>query len=96
MQELEDATERNTIRSVVSDGYFTTQELKDLLSLLREEYLSTNKKIPEKNDPGLQPYEAYKIDFDYFKLLFASISPWGKGDQSESIAARIFAVRIFF
>lgn len=92
VQDLEDTCERNTIRSIVGDGYFSTIELKELLSLLREEYLSQNRKLPDKHDPGLQPYESYKIDFDYFKLLFASMSPWGEGDQSESIAARIFAL----
>lgn len=41
----------------------------------------------------MQPYEAYKVDFDYFKILFAALSPWGKGNTAESLAARIFNVR---
>ncbi|KAJ8968056.1 hypothetical protein NQ314_002495 [Rhamnusium bicolor] len=40
----------------------------------------------------LQPYEAYKVDFDYFKILFAALSPWGKGETAESLAARIFTL----
>lgn len=63
-----------------------------MLSLVREEILSQKKHIPERHDPSLQPYEAYKVDFDYFKILFAALSPWGKGENTESLAARIFSV----
>lgn len=70
--------------------------LQDLLSVVREELLSQKKHIPEKYDVTQQPYEAYKVDFEYFKLLFAALSPWGKGEQSESLAARIFRVRFLF
>lgn len=93
VQELEDTCERNIIKSIIGDGYLTMPELKELLSLVREEYLSQNRKMPEKHDSGLQPYEGLKIDYDYFKLLFAAITPWGRGSQSESLSARIFAVR---
>lgn len=50
--------------------------------------------MPEKNDPALQPYETYKVDYDYFKLLFGAFSPWGKGATAESLSARIFRVQI--
>lgn len=49
--------------------------------------------MPEKYDPTLQPYETYKVDYDYFKLLFGAFSPWGKGATAESISARIFRVQ---
>lgn len=62
------------------------------MSLVREEIIRQKKCIPDKHDPTLQPYEAYKIDFDYFKILFAALSPWGKGETAESLAARIFMV----
>ncbi|XP_050310363.1 TBC1 domain family member 9 isoform X2 [Anthonomus grandis grandis] len=90
VQELEDTCERNVLRCVTSDGYFTKEELQDLLSLVREEIISQKKTIPDKHDPSLQPYEVYKVDFDYFKILFAALSPWGKGETAESLAARIF------
>ncbi|XP_063922284.1 TBC1 domain family member 9 [Zophobas morio] len=92
VQDLEDTSERNVIRCVIGDGYFTQQELQELLSLVREEILSQKKHIPERHDPSLQPYEAYKVDFDYFKILFAALSPWGKGENTESLAARIFSL----
>ncbi|XP_050504861.1 TBC1 domain family member 9 isoform X1 [Diabrotica virgifera virgifera] len=90
VQELEDNSEKNVLRCVSADGYFTQEELQDLLSLVREEIISQKKCIPDKHDPSLQPYEAYKVDFDYFKILFAALSPWGKGETAELLAARIF------
>lgn len=110
VQELEDNSERNTIRSVIIDGYFTQQELQvslfnhrfhlvlklpfqELLGIVREEILSQKRQVPEKNDPTLQPYETYKVDYDYFKLLFGAFSPWGKGATAESLSARIFRVQ---
>ncbi|XP_015838792.2 TBC1 domain family member 9 isoform X1 [Tribolium castaneum] len=92
VQDLEDTSERNVLRCVIGDGYFGQQELQELLSLVREEILSQKKHIPERHDPSLQPYEAYKVDFDYFKILFAALSPWGKGENTESLAARIFSL----
>lgn len=62
------------------------------MSIVREELLSQKKQVHEKNDPTLQPYEGYKVDYDYFKLLFAAFSPWGKGEMAESVSARIFRV----
>ncbi|KAJ8963531.1 hypothetical protein NQ317_015802 [Molorchus minor] len=90
VKELEDTCERNVLRCVTGDGYFVQQELQDLLGLVREEIIKQQKCIPDKHDPTLQPYDAYKVDFDYFKILFAALSPWGKGETAESLAARIF------
>lgn len=92
VQELEDTNERNVIRCVIGDGFLNQQELQELLSLVREETIRQKKHIHQKNDPSSQPYEYYKIDFEYFKILFASLSPWGKGEVAESLAARIFTV----
>ncbi|KAL3269707.1 hypothetical protein HHI36_008767 [Cryptolaemus montrouzieri] len=89
VQELEDTSERNVIRSVIVDGYFTKTELEELLGLVREEIISQKKTVPDKTDAFLQPYEAYKVDFEYFKILFETFSPWGKGECSD-LAARIF------
>ncbi|KAF5278381.1 hypothetical protein FQA39_LY05870 [Lamprigera yunnana] len=90
VQELEDNSERNVIRSVISDHFFSAQEVQDILSVVREELLSQKRQMPDRYDVSQQPYEAYKVDFEYFKLLFAALSPWGKGEQSESLSARIF------
>lgn len=48
--------------------------------------------IGERYDPALLPYENFQVDFDLFKLIFMGVSPWGKGVQSESLAARLFQV----
>ncbi|XP_049823440.1 TBC1 domain family member 9 [Aethina tumida] len=90
VQELEDACDRNVLRCVVNDGFFTTQELQDLLSLVREEIIRQKKHIPDKYDPSIQPHEAYKVDFEYFKMLFVTLSPWGKAESAETLAAGIF------
>ncbi|KAK5644832.1 hypothetical protein RI129_006132 [Pyrocoelia pectoralis] len=92
VQELEDNSERNIIRSVSGDNFFTTHEIQDILSVVREEILSQKRPVLDRYDPSLQPYEAYKVDFEYFKLLFAVLSPWGKGEQAESLAGRIFSL----
>lgn len=63
--------------------------------MVREELLSQKHQMLTKNDPALLPYETYRIDFEYFKLLFSAISPWGKGTEYESLAARIFSVTCF-
>ncbi|KAF5307076.1 hypothetical protein FQR65_LT07135 [Abscondita terminalis] len=90
VQELEDNSERNVIRSVINDNFFSAQEIQDILSVVREELLSQKRQVTDKYDVTQQPYEAYKVDFEYFKLLFAALSPWGKGEQSESLSGRIF------
>ncbi|XP_057668681.1 TBC1 domain family member 9 isoform X2 [Diorhabda carinulata] len=92
VQELEDNCERNILRCVSADGFFTQEELQDLLSIVREEIISQKKCIPDKHDPSMQPYEAYKVDFDFFKILFAALSPWGRAETAECLAARIFTL----
>ncbi|KAJ9591108.1 hypothetical protein L9F63_002329, partial [Diploptera punctata] len=90
VQELEDVVGRNVVRCVSGDGYFTQEELQDLLVLVKEELLSQKRVNADKYDPAQPPYEAYKIDFELFRFLFVGLSPWGKGMQAESLAARIF------
>ncbi|KAK3913686.1 TBC1 domain family member 9 [Frankliniella fusca] len=89
VHQLEEGEEKNVVRSVVGDNFFSTQELHDLLSFVRDELLS-QPIIGERYDPALLPYENFQIDFDLFKIIFMGISPWGKGVQSESLAARLF------
>ncbi|KAK7864755.1 hypothetical protein R5R35_012261 [Gryllus longicercus] len=90
VQQLEDGAGRNVVRSIVGDGYFSQDELQDLLTLVREELLGQRRPPVDRFDPTQPPYEAYKIDFDLFRLLFVSLSPWGHGSQAESLAARLF------
>lgn len=90
VQQLEDGIERNALRSIASDGYFTTEDLQNLIALVREEQISQRRPTPEKYDPSLLPYEAYRIDFESFRLAFVALSPWGKGCQAEFLATRIF------
>lgn len=92
VQTLEDSIERNAIRSVVNDGYFTPDDLQNLIGLVREEQISQRRPTPEKYDPTLLPYEAYRVDFEFFRLTFVALSPWGKGCQAEFLATQIFKV----
>ncbi|XP_066586469.1 TBC1 domain family member 9 isoform X2 [Prorops nasuta] len=90
VQSLEEGIEKNIIRSVIVDKYMSTEELQELLSLVREELMSQRKTEPDRYDPTQPPYEAYKIDFELFRILFGGLSPWGKCSQAESLAARLF------
>ena len=56
--------------------------------------MSQRKTEPDRYDPAQPPYEVYKIDYDLFRILFAGLSPWGKCTQAESLAARLFRVRL--
>lgn len=66
--------------------------IQELLSLVREELMSQRKSEPDRYDPTQPPYEAYKVDFDLFRILFGGLSPWGKCTQAESLSARLFRV----
>ncbi|KMQ95815.1 tbc1 domain family member 9 [Lasius niger] len=90
VQSLEDGIEKNVIRSVIVDKYMKIEELQELLSLVREELMSQRKSEPDRYDPTQPPYEAYKVDFDLFRILFGGLSPWGKCTQAESLSARLF------
>lgn len=62
--------------------------------MVREELMSQRKSEPDRYDPTQPPYEAYKIDFDLFRILFGGLSPWGKCTQAESLSARLFRVSL--
>lgn len=57
--------------------------------------MSQRKSEPDRYDPTQPPYEAYKVDFDLFRILFGGLSPWGKCTQAESLSARLFRVSSF-
>ncbi|XP_063983611.1 TBC1 domain family member 9B isoform X2 [Diachasmimorpha longicaudata] len=90
VQHLEEGIEKNVIRSVIVDKYMTADELQELLSLVREELMSQRKSEPDRYDPTQPPYEAYRVDFELFRILFGGLSSWGKCSQAESLAARLF------
>lgn len=58
--------------------------------------MSQRKSEPDRYDPTQPPYEAYKVDFDLFRILFGGLSPWGKCTQAESLSARLFRVSSAF
>lgn len=58
--------------------------------------MSQRKSEPDRYDPTQPPYEAYKVDFDLFRILFGGLSPWGKCTQAESLSARLFRVSLVF
>ncbi|XP_059480535.1 TBC1 domain family member 9 [Neocloeon triangulifer] len=93
VQSLEDSVSRNVVRSVAPDGFFTNEELLDLLSLVREEQLCQRGSQPARVaniDPSMPHYELFKIEFELFQLLFIGLSPWGHCSHAESLAARLF------
>lgn len=92
VQEMEDTHMKNVVRSVINDGYLTTEELYDLFGLVRQEELMQKIRTSEKNDPSAQPYEQHKVDFAYFRMLFGALSEWGKANDGENIAVRIFTL----
>ncbi|XP_033221070.1 TBC1 domain family member 9 isoform X2 [Belonocnema kinseyi] len=90
VQGLEEGIEKNVIRSVINDKYMTSEELQELLSLVREELMSQRRTEPDRYDPTQPPYEAYRVDYELFRILFGGLSPWGKCVQAESLSARLF------
>ncbi|BES97863.1 GRAM [Nesidiocoris tenuis] len=90
VQNLEDTLGKSIVRSLDSTC-FTTEELTDLVSFMREE-LVCRRKPDEQYDPSTPPYEAYRIDYDLFKLLFAGLTSWGKSSKSDDLAARLFTL----
>ncbi|XP_058791505.1 TBC1 domain family member 9 isoform X2 [Phymastichus coffea] len=90
VQSLEEGIEKNIIRSVINEKLMTTEELQELINLVREELMSQRKPETDRYDPTQPPYEVYKVDYELFRILFAGLSPWGKCTQAESLAARLF------
>jgi len=73
--------------------------IQDLLALVREEQIFHRSKLPAKAanmDPSTPYYELFKVDFELFHSLFTGLSPWGQCSHAESLAARIFRVKINF
>lgn len=46
----------------------------------------------DKFDPSRPYYEMYKIDFEQFKTMYLSLSPWASGPRAGHLALRTFKV----
>lgn len=98
VQKIEDHTMKNILRSVSEKSLIKERELEDLYMLFKEEYLTscywrTNQKpadLADKFDSSRPFYEIYKVDFDQFKTMFLSLSPWAKGQRGGVLALRAF------
>lgn len=98
VQNIEDSTKKNVLRSVASHTLFKGKELEDLFILFKEEYLTScywrTSQQPvdtaDKFDPSRPYYEIYKVDFDQFKTMFLSLVPWATGSQGHVLALRAF------
>ncbi|ESO97799.1 hypothetical protein LOTGIDRAFT_152898 [Lottia gigantea] len=98
VQNIEDSTKRNIIRSVASDTLFKDKELDELYILFKEEYLTScywrtsqqPAETADKYDPSRPYYDLYKVDFDQFKTMFLSLAPWATGVHAGILAIRAF------
>ncbi|XP_060561507.1 TBC1 domain family member 9B-like [Ruditapes philippinarum] len=98
VQNIEDHTMKNILRSVSEKSMIKGKELEDLYMLFKEEYLTscywrTNQQpadLADKFDPSRPYYEIYKVDYDQFKTMFLSLSPWAKGQRGGVLALRAF------
>ncbi|XP_050532969.1 TBC1 domain family member 9 isoform X2 [Daktulosphaira vitifoliae] len=93
VQSLEDGNEKNVVRSLNSDGYFSSNELMDLLKFVREEVFNVRKRThfqPPKAETPMEPYEAYKIDFHLFESLFMAISPFSRHNCADRLSVPLF------
>lgn len=93
VQSLEDGNEKNIVRSLVPDNYFSPDELMDLLKFVREEVVSVHKRThvqPLKAETPMEPYESYRIDFHLFETMFMAISPLAKNSSTNNLSVRLF------
>lgn len=98
VQHIEDSTKKNVLRSVQTHTLFKGKELDDLFILFKEEYLTscywrTSQQpadMGDKFDPSRPYYEMYKVDFEQFKTMYLSLSPWASGPRAGHLALRTF------
>lgn len=98
VQHIEDSTKKNVLRSVQNHTLFKGKELDDLFILFKEEYLTscywrTSQQpadMGDKFDPSRPYFEMYKIDFEQFKTMYLSLSPWASGPRAGHLALRTF------
>ncbi|XP_078333491.1 TBC1 domain family member 9-like isoform X2 [Crassostrea virginica] len=98
VQHIEDSTKKNVLRSVQNHTLFKGKELDDLFILFKEEYLTScywrtshqPVDMGDKFDPSRPYYEMYKVDFEQFKTIYLSLSPWASGPKAGRLALRTF------
>jgi len=98
VQNIEDSTMRNVIRSVSNDTLFQGKDLEDLFLVFKEEYLlscywrSHQPQLDslDKYDPTKPYYEQYRIEFEQFKTLYLALSPWAAGLHADTQSLRLF------
>ncbi|XP_027846091.2 TBC1 domain family member 9 [Aphis gossypii] len=93
VQSLEDGNEKNIVRLLLQDNYFSSDELMDLLKFVREEVVSVHKRThvqPLKAETPMEPYESYRIDFQLFETMFTAISPLAKNSSTNNLSVRLF------
>ncbi|XP_033638788.1 TBC1 domain family member 9-like isoform X1 [Asterias rubens] len=91
VQGLEDTARRTVVRSLAGEVPFNTQELEELYTIFKEEYLSSN---ILSGTPVLDQTQhfltTFKIDIEKFRTLFLTFSPWAFGTQADLLAIRAF------
>ncbi|RWS02354.1 hypothetical protein B4U79_08485 [Dinothrombium tinctorium] len=100
VQNLEDNTMKNVIRSVHSNSFvshcFTVEDIQDLYLLVREDQLRQQywgrSCTISSFDNSLPFYEMFKIDFEQFKLYFCHIPTFANGENTEVLMSRVFKV----
>ena len=95
VQHLENGSEQNALRHGQKENFFTLVELKNLIGIIREEnlmYHRPNKISALCVDKSQVQFEAYRVDYDFFKILFMGLSPWGKGAKADLLVSPIFKI----
>ncbi|XP_022105913.1 TBC1 domain family member 9-like isoform X1 [Acanthaster planci] len=91
VQGLEDTARRTVVRSLVGEVPFNMEELEDLYTIFKEEYLTSNMLSGAPVLDQTQHFLAtFKIDLEKFRTLFLTFSPWACGTQADLLALRAF------
>ncbi|XP_077527429.1 TBC1 domain family member 8/9 isoform X2 [Haemaphysalis longicornis] len=102
VQGLQDTSVKNVLRSLSLDprisALLTTEELSDLVALIREQQLSQHSwgtgpagVAPPNVDSGA-PYgeQFFHLDMDQFLGFLGAMGPWGRGEHPRRLGIRLF------
>lgn len=99
VQNLEDAATKNVVRSCYSHWLISqclsAEEVNNIFVIIKEEHLrqqywGRTTSIIEKGESSHPSFENYKLDFEQFRWYFLQCSPWAQGENSETLALRMF------
>ncbi|XP_038052661.1 TBC1 domain family member 9-like isoform X2 [Patiria miniata] len=91
VQGLEDTARRTIVRSLAGEVPFNSQELEELYTIFKEEYLSSNMLSGAPVLDQTQHFLAtFKIDVEKYRTLFLTFSPWARGTQADLLVLRAF------